>query len=219
MSDNSEFQLKRLPRFKPRGGIEVMYASIRALFLRELQTRFGHYRIGYVWALLEPALNVGLMLFVFGAVVKRVLPGIDYVVFLLNGILPFYAFMRATTQAIPAIESNRGLLSYRSVKPIDTIFARTSLEFLLYFSCYIIINFILIWLEFSISFSHIPTLLFYWLCLFVFSLGFACIMMVIGELSSEIGKFISSIFVIVYFMSGAMFPLHYVPEYYLVIVW
>ena len=60
MSENSETQLKRLPRFKPRSGLVVMYASVRALFFRELQTRFGHYRIGYVWvwALIEPALNV-----------------------------------------------------------------------------------------------------------------------------------------------------------------
>lgn len=91
MSENTENTLQRLPRFKPRGGIEVMYASIRALFLRELQTRFGHYRIGYVWALLEPALNVIFMLILFGAIVKRVLPGIDYTVFLINGILPYFA--------------------------------------------------------------------------------------------------------------------------------
>lgn len=83
MSENTENTLQRLPRFKPRGGIQVMLASIRALFLRELQTRFGHYRIGYVWAFLEPALNVIFMLILFGAIVKRVLPGIDYTVFLI----------------------------------------------------------------------------------------------------------------------------------------
>lgn len=215
MSDNSEFQLKRLPRFKPRGGIEVMYASIRALFLRELQTRFGHYRIGYVWALLEPALNVIFMLILFGAIVKRVLPGIDYTIFLLNGILPYFAFMRSVTQSIPAIEANRGLLSYRNVRPIDTVIARTGLEFVLYFVCYLLLSAVMLWLGFSISFSFIPSLLVYWLCLIILTLGMSSIMMVVGELSKEIGKLVSSFSIILYFMSGAILPLHSVPEQYL----
>ena len=215
MSDNSEFQLKRLPRFKPRGGIEVMYASIRALFLRELQTRFGHYRIGYVWALLEPALNVIFMLILFGAIVKRVLPGIDYTIFLLNGILPYFAFMRSVTQSIPAIEANRGLLSYRNVRPIDTVIARTGLEFVLYFVCYLLLSAVMLWLGFSISFSFIPSLLVYWLCLIILTLGMSSIMMVVGELSKEIGKLVSSFSIILYFVSGAILPLHSVPEQYL----
>ena len=215
MSDNSEFQLKRLPRFKPRGGIEVMYASIRALFLRELQTRFGHYRIGYVWALIEPALNVIFMLILFGAIVKRVLPGIDYTIFLLNGILPYFAFMRSVTQSIPAIEANRGLLSYRNVRPIDTVIARTGLEFVLYFVCYLLLSAVMLWFGFSISFSFIPSLLVYWLCLIILTLGMSSIMMVVGELSKEIGKLVSSFSIILYFMSGAILPLHSVPEQYL----
>lgn len=215
MSDNTETQLKRLPRFKPRSGIAVMYASIRALFLRELQTRFGHYRLGYVWAFVEPALNVVFMLILFGAIAKKTLPGIDYTIFLINGVLPYYAFMRAVTQAIPAIESNRGLLNYRSVRPLDVVIARTFLEFVLYFICYIILSAILMWLGFSMSFSHIPELLFLWLSLIVFSLGMAGIMMVVGELSKEVGKLIGSASIIIYFMSGTIFPLHYIPEQYL----
>ena len=38
--DEPTSSLKTLPRLKPRGGLRVMYAAIRALFLRELQTRF-----------------------------------------------------------------------------------------------------------------------------------------------------------------------------------
>lgn len=215
MSDNSEFQLKRLPRFKPRSGIEVMYASIRALFLRELQTRFGHYRIGYAWALLEPAMNVGFMLLLFSGFMHRTLPGIDYTVFLINGIVPFYVFMRSATKALSAIESNRGLLSYRSVQTIDVIVARTAIEALLYFVCYVFFTIILILIGHHISFSNLTILAFYWILLFVFSIGFACIMMVIGELSKESAKIIGAIFIIVYFASGAMFPLHMVPEQYL----
>lgn len=211
----SEQPLRRLPRFKPRSGIQVMYASIRALFLRELQTRFGHYRIGYVWALIEPALNVIFMLILFGAIVKRTLPGIEYPVFLINGILPFFVFKKAAMQSLSAITSNKGLLSYRSVKPIDTVIARTLLEFILYFVCYILLSSVLIWIGYQISFSHIPELLFLWSILLLISLGFGAIMMVIGSYSPEINKALGPMFLILYFMSGAIFPLHRVPEQYL----
>ncbi|MFC3903163.1 capsular polysaccharide transport system permease protein [Acinetobacter marinus] len=216
MSDNTETQLKRLPRFKPRSGIAVMYASIRALFLRELQTRFGHYRIGYVWALVEPALNVVFMLILFGAIIKRVLPGIEYPVFLINGILPFFVFRKSAIKALGAIEANAGLLSYRNVKPIDIILARTGLEFLLYFVCYVLLTLVLVWIGFEVSLSHIPYLLFCWLAVLLFSFGLSICLMVIGSWSKEINKVITPFFILMYFMSGAIFPLHRVPEEYLV---
>lgn len=215
MSESEHTTLQRLPRFKPRAGLVVMSASIRALFLRELQTRFGHYRLGYLWAILEPALGIVFMLILFGAVVKRTLPGIDYPVFLVNGIIPFFVFMRSAIQSLSAVEANRGLLSYRGVKPIDAVIARTGLETLLYFICYLFFSVILLWFGYSLSFSHVPELLFFWILLFVFSVGFACIMMVVGELSREIGKLVGAVFTIVYFMSGAMVPLHVIPEQYL----
>lgn len=216
MPETSDNTLRRLPRFKPRGGLQVMYASIRALFLRELQTRFGHYRLGYLWAFLEPALSVVFMLIVFGAIMKRTMPGIDYTVFLINGILPFFAFRKSGMQALSALTSNKGLFSYRSVRPIDAVLARTFLEVMLYFTCYIILTILFIWIGYTISFSYIPSVLFYWVCLFVFTLGVSCILMVAGAFSPEVNKFISPIFLVLYFMSGALFPLHRIPEDYLI---
>ena len=215
MSDDSELQLKRLPRFKPRGGIQLMLASIRALFLRELQTRFGHYRIGYVWAFLEPALNVIFMLILLGAVIHRVLPGIEYPVFLINGVLPFFMFRKAVVKSLVAISSNRGLFLYRSVKPIDAVIARTLIEFLLYFNCYVVFTGVLIWFGYEISFSNLIELLFYWGVLLLMSFGVGLIMMYVGSVSDEINKAISPLFLILYFMSGALIPLHRIPEEYL----
>ncbi|MEC8886636.1 MAG: ABC transporter permease [Pseudomonadota bacterium] len=216
MSDNSEFQLKRLPRFKPRGGVEVMLASIRALFLRELQTRFGHYRLGYLWVFLEPALNVLFMLILFGAIVKRVLPGIEYPVFLINGILPFFFFRKSAMQAIGAIGANKGLLSYRNVKPIDIIFARVSLELLLYFICYVLLTGVLIWIGYTFSFSNVPFLILCWFTLILLTFGISLLFMVVGSWSNDLNKLLMPLFFILYFISGAIVPLHSIPERYLI---
>lgn len=214
MESPPQSPLNKLPRLKPRGGLSVMRAAIRALLLRELQTRFGQYRLGYVWVLLEPLLSIGIMLFLFGTIMQRTLPGIEYEIFLINGILPFFMFRSGVTQALSATQSNKGLFSYRPVKPIDTLLARILLEFLLKFIAYIFFSLAFLWFGYSISFEDIPALLFYWVLLFVFMMAFSLIFMVIGDFSKEVGKFLSVGFLILYLLSGILYSIHIIPVQY-----
>ena len=207
-------QLKKLPRLKARGGVQVMHASIRALLLRELQTRFGQYRLGYLWVFLEPLLTIGIMVVLFGTVMQRTLPGMDYSVFLINGIIPFFMFRTGVTLAISATESNRGLFSYRPVKPIDALLARNVLEFLLKFTAYIACTAAFVWFGYSISFEQIPQLLGYWSLLFIFMLACSLIFIVIGDFSKELNKFLSVFFLILYFLSGILYSIHIIPVEY-----
>ena len=48
-----------------RTPFEIQKAVVFALFVRELKTRFGKYRLGYVWALLQPIAHV-MVLSVYG---------------------------------------------------------------------------------------------------------------------------------------------------------
>ncbi|WP_353171579.1 ABC transporter permease [Acinetobacter rudis] len=206
--------LKKLPRLKPRGGARVMLVAIRALFLRELQTRFGQYRLGYFWILIEPLFGIGLLMILFGAIMQRTLPNIPYVVFLLNGMVAFRMFRSGITQALGVVQANKGLFSYRPVKPIDALIARNLLELFLSFSAYIFFTAIFLWIGYEISFEAIPTLLFYWLLLFIFMLSSSLIFMVIGDISKEINKFLSVIFFILYFLSAIIYPIAIVPAQY-----
>ena len=214
MESPPQSPLKKLPRLKPRGGLSVMHAAIRALLLRELQTRFGQYRLGYVWVLLEPLFSIGIMIFLFGTVMQRTLSGMEYEIFLLNGIIPFFMFRSGVTQALSATQSNKGLFSYRPVKPIDALLARIFLEFLLKFIAYTFFSLAFLWFGSSISFEHIPALLFYWLLLFIFMLAFSLIFMVIGDFSKEVGKFLSVGFLILYLLSGILYSIQIIPVQY-----
>lgn len=217
--DEQTSSLKALPRLKPRGGLQVIYAAVRALFLRELQTRFGQYRLGYLWILLEPALHIGLMLILF-ARISHVIPGINFEVFLVNGIIPFFLFRATVSQSLGAVQANQGLFSYRPVKPIDTLIARSFLELFLYFVAYLFFSAILLWLGFTMSFEAIPTLLGYWGLLFLLSFGLALIFMVIGDISHELNKFLPMLFLVLYFLSAVMYTIHLVPiEYQKYLLW
>ena len=51
----------QLPPYRPikhRSGLKVMGAAFHALLMRELQTRFGGYRLGYLWAPIEVIFQV-----------------------------------------------------------------------------------------------------------------------------------------------------------------
>ncbi|ELA09345.1 ABC transporter [Moraxella macacae 0408225] len=209
----------QLPPYRPvkrRNGLQVMLASIHALLMRELQTRFGGYRLGYFWAPLEIIFQVVMYVIIFGTVMKRVLPGMEYPLFLLSGMIPFFMFQKNATRALGAVDANRGLLMYRSVRHIDVILARSFLEFLIYFFTFWLLLGML-WGLFgtTISFANLHIVLLCWIGLFFFSLGVALIMMVVGHYGGEISKIISIVFTILYFASGIIYSIHIVPQPYL----
>lgn len=204
----------KLPKIKPRGGLKVMYVAIRALLLREIQTRFGQYRLGYLWVFLEPLFNIGIMIVLFGAIMARVLPGIDYVIFLINGMIPFFMFRTGVSQSTSAIQSNKGLFSYKPVKPIDAVIARNILEFLLKFIAYISFSMGFIWFGYYIDLNNIPQLIFYWALLFFLTIGISLIFIVIANFSKEFEKFLSVAFIVMYLLSGVVYSIHIIPFQY-----
>lgn len=209
----------QLPPYRPirrRNGLQVMLAAIHALLMRELQTRFGGYRLGYLWAPLEVFLQVAIYLVIFGAIMNRILPGMDYSLFLLTGLIPFTVFDKISNRALGAVEANQGLLMYRSVRHIDIIIARSFLELVIYFSSFcFLLGGVLFFKHLSISLESLDTYLFCWVTLFLFSLGVALVMMVVGHLAGEMTKIITIIFTLIYFLSGIMYSVHIVPQPYL----
>lgn len=182
--------------------------------MREVLTRFGHYRLGYIWAILEPGMLIFLKTVFFTAIFGRVIAGMSYGLFLVNGILPFFMIMRSATRAIGAVEANKGLFIYRAVRPIDTVIARSLLEASLYFNLYVLFMLGLWWWGEVISLSNIPMILLTWFTMFGLGLGFSLILLVIGSFSPELGKLISSFFIVFYLMSGIMYSIHAIPQEY-----
>src|SRR5690242_4852375 len=113
---------------RKRSPLEVQRAVLFALFVRELKTRFNGSWSGLVWVLLEPLFKLLVMVAIFGALGRTVSPSIDYPVFVLTGLLPFYVFRNLVLRLMEAVDANRGLFAYRQVKPMDAIVSRALLE-------------------------------------------------------------------------------------------
>ena len=197
-----------------RSGFEVQKAAVHALFLRELRTRFGKYRLGYLWAVLEPAAHLLIMLAIFGFFMHRTMPDISFPVFLINGLIPYFIFSNIATRSIGAIEANQGLFNYRPVRPIDTIIARAILEVLIYSIVYLVLMSLLLIIGEQFKIYNILLLFSAWILLALFSCGIGLIFMVIGKTFPETEKFLPIILKPLYFVSCIMLPLHAIPKGY-----
>src|SRR5688572_33102629 len=88
---------------------------IFALMIREIKTRFGKSRLGYVWALAEPLIHLLFISIVMG-VFRHAVPGLSYPLFLISGIVPWLFFYRSVNYGSGAVSANRALCFFKHVK-------------------------------------------------------------------------------------------------------
>lgn len=101
---------------------------LAAVLLREMHTRFGRARLGYLWALSEPLAHV-LTLFAIFTLLGRSSPvGDDLLPFFTTGIVPWLVFSHTATRVMKSVDANQALLSYPQVTPLDLMAARGVLE-------------------------------------------------------------------------------------------
>lgn len=109
-------------------GLMTQLQVVHALILREVRTRFGRHRLGYLWALVEPMLFVALFATMITLLDRGTPYGLPVVPFLVTGFVPYLTFSNLTSKAMLAISSNRGLLFFPDVRPLDLVLARVLLE-------------------------------------------------------------------------------------------
>ena len=84
--------LRLVPR-RPGGGLLVQtWRSVSALMLREISTTYGNSAGGYLWALLDPILGIGLLTLVFSQFFAVPALGTNFPLFYATGYLPFMMF-------------------------------------------------------------------------------------------------------------------------------
>lgn len=101
---------------------------IHALILRELKTRFGQMKLGYLWALLEPLLFVGVFAIIY-TVAGREPAGMPLFLFLVTGFGSFMFFQNILIFTMHGVRINKTLLTFPQVTPFNIIVARALLEF------------------------------------------------------------------------------------------
>ncbi|HTM23218.1 MAG TPA: ABC transporter permease [Kofleriaceae bacterium] len=120
-------------------GLVVQGEVVHAVIMRETRTRFGEHRLGYLWALLEPAIVIMTFWGVFVIAKRHVADGFDVFSFVATGLIPYALFGSCANRVAEAINGNKSLLSYPQVLPIDLAIARWLLELATYTAVFIIL--------------------------------------------------------------------------------
>ena len=99
---------------------------IGALIIREMHTRFGRHKFGYLWLFFEPLL-LGVMISVIHQVRGTESIRSNFEFFAIGYIL-FFKFRGMVNRASSTISANRGLLYHRQVTLPDLFYARHIIE-------------------------------------------------------------------------------------------
>ncbi|MFZ2652305.1 MAG: ABC transporter permease [Burkholderiaceae bacterium] len=190
---------------------QVQRAVLYALVLRELKTRFGGRWFGALWVLAEPLVHVLLLLMLLGAARHRLLPGIDFVLFLVTGLLPFFMFRNLALRSMDAIDANRGLFGYRQVRPIDALLARAILEVALYSVVYLLVLALLGWGGYDVLPARPLEVAASSAALLLLGLGIGLTLAVATDALPQARGLVRIAFFPLYLLSGVIFPIQSLP--------
>ncbi len=194
-----------------RTSFSIFISVIKALFLREVQTRFGTKDLGYFWAILDPMTQVIIFSLIKGALSERSMIGIDYPVFLATSFLTYNFFRNTMNGSMNAFAANRALFNYRQVKPIDTLVSRFFIEFLIMSMTIIVfISFGLYFgLDVAVKDINMVLIAVLWLGIFGFNIGI--LFAVIGTFYETFQKIVSFISLPLFFLSGLLYTVDSLP--------
>lgn len=112
---------------------------ISAMLQREAKSRFGGSGRGLAMAFFEPLVLVTVFGMMFIAIDKQTPHGSHVIPFMISGVLTFHLFSKILSRCMTAIDSNKTLLSYPIVQPIDPILARAVLEGVVYVTTFVVL--------------------------------------------------------------------------------
>ncbi len=148
---------------------------LRQLVSRDFKVKYKRSVLGVLWSLLYPLLTMAVMAIVFTNVFKFTTPGVNYLSYLMSGLVIFNYFSEASNLAMSSVVANFSLINKvympKYIFPLSKC-VFVGINFLL---SQIPLYVILIATGTGINWYHI-FLPYAYLCLFLFTLGFGLIL-------------------------------------------
>lgn len=199
----------RRTRFLEGFGTQVRVMN--ALLLREIQTRFGRAKLGYLWAFIEPVLHILVFFTLWSFRGQTTMDGLPLELFLITGFLPYFAFSQTYSGCVGAARSGGSMLLHPNVTPFDLLFVTAILEGLTRLTVFILLLAIawLAGIEFAVVDPGGIMLAFFMIWLIGFGLG--CTIEAFSSIVVTLSKVMSMGIRLLYFTSGVMFPITTMP--------
>ncbi len=178
---------------------------IFALMMREVHTLYGKTKLGYIWAIIQTAFGIAVM-WSFRAICGMVKPhGMNVLTFLVVGYVLWGIMTKSITKCMKAVESNKTLLTFPQVSPIDVMVARCIVILCTEVISGISLLFIGYYLGYEFDISNVGGLLYALTLSFIIGLGMGMILSSINSYLPTLEQIIPIIFRFLLFASGVMF--------------
>lgn len=187
---------------------------IKALFKRQMITRFGKYKLGAVWMLVDPLISVIVLGLILGPLIGRSSGIIPYPFFLLCGFMLLRLITGPIKVSNQAISSNAGLLVFKQVQPLDVFLSRYLFEFCSTSLAFLIFCLIGAWLGIELSLNHVFLLILCLLITWLLGCGIGLIMGIAAVKMKELEKIITYVQRPLLFISAVLYPSISIPGQY-----
>lgn len=197
-----------------RTSLQIMKDTVFALMMRELKTRFGAKKLGYFWAIAEPAAQASILAILFSLIGRSSLSGVPVALFMISGLMPFKFFSKLMTQLAGALQGNKSLFTYRQVSIMDPLITRLIIEVVTYIIVFCIILSVMAWLGFNVEMQDFLAFLMINILLIALGLGAGILLCVASAYWEDTTKIVSMIMTPMFIMSGIFFTATMVPQKY-----
>ena len=189
-----------------RSAFAIQRDVIYALLLRELASRFGRSRGGFAWVLVEPIAHLVVPVAVFAYLRARIVPGVEYPVFLVYGFLPFLLFKTICLQIVNGVDSAQGLLSYRQVLLMDVFVAKAMAHTVIQAIVFVVVLTGLSLLGYDVLPARPIELGGLLVLTILLAYGLGLVLAAVASLIPDTRSMINVMFMPLYFISGVLFP-------------
>lgn len=197
-----------------RSSLDVTRSVWYALFMREVLVRTTADRMAWFWMLLEPIAHVALLSGLRSLIGDfKLIAGAPVVPWLVVGLMTFFSFRDGVIRSLGAVKANKGLFTYRQVKPVDTVLVRCWVEGLLKFFIFVIMITALCLLGFDAYPHSLIEAISLFFLVWLFGVGVGLLVSVGSELVPELEKIIRIAMFPLYLVSGVLFPINFLPPY------
>lgn len=108
--------------------LATKYGVWAAVFMREIQVRWGRRNIGFAWVFAEPLIFAFPVIAMWSVMRPSAEHGLPMIAFIWSGYLPLLVFRHITGRAIHVVRNNQALLYHRRITPLDIFIGRCGLE-------------------------------------------------------------------------------------------
>ncbi len=203
-----------------RNSLQITFAVWRAMFLREALDRLFDARGAWLWLLFEPIMWILLHVFAYLYLKQTSIGGMHVCFWTAMGFVAFLLWRRTYIQTMHAVDCNKAYFVYRQVKPFDAALVRGFVELFLMAPIGAIVFSLTALAGFSVLpglisqqfFPTDPLLVMLALAgLWLFGLGVGLTMSVIMMFIPELNHINQLIYLPLYILSGAMYPVAGIP--------